>query len=71
MTVLSFTVFEDMACTTVRSIATLYGRDAERALSGFRAAKAKSGGSEPKVGDIIYACRIDRIGSEEILEAAE
>lgn len=70
MPFLSYTVFEDLACTKVRSVANLYGRDAERALGGFRAFKAKKGGSEPMVGDVIFACRIDRIGSEIDAEAA-
>jgi hypothetical protein len=66
MSFISYTVFEDIACTTIRSVANLYGRDAERALGGFRAFKARNGGSEPRVGDVIFACRIDCIGSSTV-----
>ncbi len=60
MPFLSYTVFADAACTQVRSFHKLHGDDAIRALRSFRNAK----GSDLKVGDVIWACRIDRIGSE-------
>jgi hypothetical protein len=63
---LAYTIFSDLACTQVRQIVQVQGEPALRLLSAFRNIK----GFEPKQNDIIAGCRIDRIGSECVSEAA-
>jgi hypothetical protein len=66
MSFLSYTIFADAACTQVRQVANLSGDKAEQALRIFQNLK----GSTPRECDVIAGCRIDRIGSEDIAEAA-
>lgn len=66
MSFISYTIFADAACTEVRDVANLFGDKADKALRSFKNLK----GSEPKERDLICGCRIDRIGSEDISEAA-
>lgn len=66
MTFLSYTIFADAALTQVRQVANLSGEKAEQALRIFRDLK----GNAPRERDVIAGCRIDRIGSEDIAEAA-
>jgi hypothetical protein len=61
MLYLAYTIFADAACTQVRDVVQASGQDACSLLNSFRGLK----GSEPKEGDVICACRIDRIGSED------
>jgi hypothetical protein len=62
---LSYTVFEDVNCTVVRNVVHAAGYEAARLMDALRTVK----GHEPREGDIIALCRIDRIGSED--QAAE
>lgn len=60
---LSYTIFADINCTQVRSVANLFGTDAVDMLRRI----GRLLGSEPKEG-VQYralAIRIDRIGSEQ------
>lgn len=66
MTFISYTIFADAGCTQVRQIASLSGDKAEQALRIFRDLK----GNNLRERDVIAGCRIDRIGSEDIAEAA-
>lgn len=63
---IAWTIFADRECSRVLSIAQRAGREANEYLGMFRRVK----GSEPREGDIILCCRIDRIGSENPAEAA-
>ena len=67
MSFISYTIFSDVACTQVRNVANLYGDKAVEVLRSFKNLK----GFEPKEGDIICGCRIDRIGSEDWADAWE
>lgn len=62
---LSCTIFADRDCTQVRSVANLEGCRARNAFSAFK----RDLGREPREGDMLFGCRIDRIGSEDIREA--
>lgn len=57
---LAYTVFTDEKLTTVRATYNAYSNDADRTLAIFRRALRR----EPCEGDVIWGCRIDRIGSE-------
>lgn len=57
---LSYTIFADASCSQIRDVANLYGDKASKVLQAFRDVSK----TEPKEGQIIAGCRIDRIGSE-------
>lgn len=67
MPFLSYTIFADAACTKFDRVIDLAGNKAVEVLRAFERDLHR----EPKVGDKLYGCRIDRIGSEEYSEAAE
>lgn len=66
MSFLSYTIFADAGCTKVRGVANLSGNHADKILRAFH---EMNGGSVSE-GQLICGCRIDRIGSEDISEAA-
>lgn len=61
---LSYTIFSNASCTEVREVVNAYGSKANMLLKAFR----NVGKCEPKEGQIIAGCRIDRIDSEEYSE---
>lgn len=63
---LAYTIFEDRDCTVVRKVVHAHGAEALRLLDAMRNVK----GHEPREGDMIVGCRIDRIGSEDHTEVA-
>lgn len=63
---LSYTVFADREMTTIRGAYNLYGEAADRTLRIFR----RGLGKKPRVGDVLWLCRIDRIRSEDPSERA-
>lgn len=58
---LSYTVFADLGCSQVRDVVQAHGSKARSLVQSFRNIK----GYEPREGDVIAGCRIDRIGSED------
>lgn len=64
MSFLSYTIFDDAACTKFNRVINLGGDKAVELLRAFQRDLRR----EPKVGDKLYGCRIDRIGSEEYSE---
>ena len=61
---LSYSIFTDKTYTAIREVVNLQGEKADDAFRSFCNLK----GWEPKEGDVIAGCRIDRIESEDITE---
>lgn len=70
MTFLSYTVFADLALTTVKQVVNLEGREAEKILASFNWCIRRERGRDACEGDVFAGCRIDRIGSEDVRLAA-
>jgi hypothetical protein len=62
---IQFTIFEDLDCTKVRQFGQLDGHKGRRYFEALTDIK----GSKPVEREIVCGVRIDRIGSEDILEA--